>query len=120
MDGETVTETAEFRYGSGRGESTQPRAERYGRRLEANHAAVEIGKVIGWQGNNGAEADTRARQPMPTPTLHHRTLSVAVLGPEILFSHRLRGYEVKKLRSPVCYRQDNEFFSPHAYATNGK
>ena len=35
-------------------------------------------------------------------------------------SHRLREYEIKKLRSPACCRQENEIFSPHSHATDGK
>ena len=35
-------------------------------------------------------------------------------------SHRLREYEVKELRSPACYRQQNAIFSPDIHATDGK
>ena len=35
-------------------------------------------------------------------------------------SHRLREYEVKKLRSPACCRQENAIFSPCTHATDGK
>ena len=35
-------------------------------------------------------------------------------------SHRLREYEVKKLRPPACCSQENAIFAPHIHATAGK
>ena len=41
-------------------------------------------------------------------------------GLGFITSHRLRAYEVKKLRYPACSRLENVIFSPHILATNGK
>ena len=75
-------------------ESTQPRAERYGHRLEANHAVVEIGKVIGWQGNNGADthapadADTDATSSDPFSGSTLRSSRIRIAGVLILLADR--------------------------------
>ena len=53
-------------------------------------------------------------------SMHRSITNSEVTGAKNINSHRLCEYEVKKLRSSACCRQENTIFSPHIHTTEGK